>query len=95
MSKVKDFFVKQALKLGTKNMPKEQQEMMIKLMEKKPELFEQIAKDIKASTDKGTPEMYAAFEVMKKYEKQLQAAVMDSGMSAEDIQKLAKLAVAE
>lgn len=89
---IKQFFLKQAAKLGTKNLPKEQREMIMKLMEKDPALFEKIAKDIKTSTDSGMPEEYAAFQVMQKYQKQLQAAVIDSGLSEEDIRKVAAIA---
>ncbi len=72
---IKQFFTKQAAKIATKGLPKDQQEMIMKMMEKKPELFELIAKDIKKLTDEGRPEMYAAFEVMKKYESQLKDAI--------------------
>ena len=88
---IKQFFLKQAAKLGTKNLPKEQQEMIMKLMDKDPELFQKIAKDIKAYTDSGMPEEYAAFQAMQKYRKPLQAAVASSGLSEEDIKKVAAL----
>ena len=88
---IKQFFLKQAAKLGTKNLPKEQREMIMKLMDKDPELFEKIAKEIKKLTDEGRPEMYAAYEVMQKYQKPLQAAVASSGLSEEEIKKVAAL----
>ncbi len=88
---IKKFFLKQAAKIGTRGLPKEQQEIVLKLMEKKPELFEKIAKEIKALTDKGMPETYAAFEIMKKYEKDLQGAVVDSGLTQKEIEGLAKV----
>ena len=88
---IKQFFLKQAAKLGTKGLPKEQQEVILKLIEKKPELFEKIAQEIKVLTDKGTPEMYAAFEVMKRYEKDLQGAVTDSGLTQKEVESLAKM----
>ncbi len=92
---IKKFFLKQAAKLGTKNLPKEQQEVIMKLMEQKPELFETIAKDIKALTDGGMPETYAAFEIMKKYQKQLQEAVVSSGLSEDQLKKMAQVAEKE
>lgn len=89
---IKQFFLKQAAKLGTKNLPKEQQAMIMKLMENDPGLFEKIAKDIKMSTDSGMPEEYAAFQAMQKYQKQLQAAVASSGLTEQEIRKVAAIA---
>lgn len=86
---IRQFFLKQAAKVGTRNLPKDQQEMIMKLMEKDPALFENIAKEIKALTDAGKPEMYASFEVMQKYQKQLQAIMVD-----EDPNKLKQMAAA-
>lgn len=70
---IKEFFLKQAVKHGTKNLPKDQQEMMLKAVDKDPELFSKIAKEIDVLKKSGKPEMYAAHDVMKKYQKELQA----------------------
>lgn len=70
---IRDFFVKQAVKHGTKGLPKEQQEMLAAAVEKNPELFSRIAKEIDELKKQGKPEMYAAVDVMKKYQKELQA----------------------
>ena len=69
---IKEFFIKQAVKHGTKNLPKEQQEMLASAVEKNPELFAKIAKEIEELKKGGKPEMYAALDVMKKYQKELQ-----------------------
>lgn len=87
---LKQFFLKQAMKLGNKNLSKEQIDIISKLLEKNPKFFEQIAKEIKDSTGGGMPEPYAAFQIMKKYEKELQSLVAESGLSVEEIQKLAQ-----
>ncbi|MCX8513690.1 MAG: hypothetical protein ORN26_01465 [Candidatus Pacebacteria bacterium] len=58
-----------------------QQQLIMTLMEKNPELFERIAKEIKELTDKGKPEMYASFEVMNKYKKELQELMAGEDMS--------------
>ena len=87
MSIIKDFFLKNAAKFGTRNLPKDQQEMIMGIVEKNPELFEKIAKETKALTDAGKPEMYATFEVMQKYQKESQGV-----MSGEDIEKLKQVA---
>jgi hypothetical protein len=87
MSIVKDFFLKNAAKFGTRNLPKDQQEMIMKIVEKNPELFEKIATETKKLIDSGKPEMYATFEVMQKYQKELQGI-----MAGEDTEKLKKIA---
>jgi hypothetical protein len=69
---IKEFLLKQAVKHGAKNLPKDQAEMLQSAVEKNPELFEKIAKDIEALKKSGKPEMYAAIDVMKKYQKELQ-----------------------
>lgn len=69
---IKEFFIKQAIKHGTKNLPKDQQEMLQQAVEKDPKLFEKIATEIEALKKQGKPEMYAALDVMKKYQKELQ-----------------------
>ena len=69
---IKEFFLKQALKYGAKDLPKEQQAVLQQAIEKDPALFEKIAKEIESLKKAGKPEMYAALDVMKKYQKQLQ-----------------------
>lgn len=69
---IKEFLLKQAVKRGTKDLPKDQQEMLSKAVEKNPELFAKIAKEIEEVKKSGKPEMYAALDVMKKYQKELQ-----------------------
>ena len=69
---IKEFLIKQAVKRGTKDLPQEQQEMLAKAVEKNPELFTKIVKEIDELKKAGKPEMYAALDVMKKYQKELQ-----------------------
>lgn len=69
---IRDFFVKQAVKRGTKDLPKDQQEALAAAVDKNPELFAKIAKEIEALKKQGKPEMYASLDVMKKYQKELQ-----------------------
>lgn len=69
---IRDFFVKQAVKHGTKNLPKDQADALALAVEKNPELFAKIAKEIEALKKQGKPEMYASLDVMKKYQKELQ-----------------------
>ncbi len=69
---IKEFLIKQAIKRGTKNLPKDQAAMLQAAVEKDPKLFEKIAKEIDALKKAGKPEMYASLDVMKKYQKELQ-----------------------
>ena len=69
---IKEFLLKQALKHGAKDLPKEQVEMLEKAIEKNPKLFETIAKEIEELKKAGKPDMYAALDVMKKHQKELQ-----------------------
>lgn len=70
---IKQFLIKQALKYKAKDLPKEQLAMIEALVDKDPKLFETIAKEIEALKKAGKPDMYAALDVMKKYQKQIQA----------------------
>jgi NTP pyrophosphatase (non-canonical NTP hydrolase) len=77
---IKQFFTKQAAKYATRNLPEDQKEMIQKLVEVNPELFEKIAKETQELVKSGKPEMYASFEVMKKYQKELQDVAAKAGL---------------
>ena len=67
---IKSFFLKQMLK--RKGVPEAQIDMLMSMMEKNPELFKKIAKEIKAKTKAGQSEMSASMEVMRKYQGEIQ-----------------------
>lgn len=77
---IKQFFTKQAAKYATRNLPEDQKEMIQKLVEVDPALFEKIAKETQELVKQGKPEMYAGFEVMKKYQKELQDVAAKAGL---------------
>ena len=77
---IKQFFTKQAAKYATRNLPEDQKEMIQKLVEVDPALFEKIAKETQELVKQGKPEMYAGFEVMKKYQKELQEVAAKAGL---------------
>ena len=77
---IKDFFTKQATKYATRNLPEDQKEMIKKLVEVDPQLFEKIAKETQELIKAGKPEMYASFEIMKKYQKELQNVAAKAGL---------------
>lgn len=59
-----------------KGMPKEMQEKVLAMVEKNPEFFEKMAKEIKARTDKGEDQMMAMQSVAKQYQTELQQMFM-------------------
>ncbi len=77
---IKQFLTKQATKYATRKLPEDQKEMINALVEQDPELFEKIAKETKELVKAGKPEMYASFEVMKKYQKELQEVAAKAGL---------------
>ena len=77
---IKQFFTKQAAKYATRNLPEDQKEMIQKLVEVDPKLFEKIAKETQQLVKAGKPEMYASFEIMKKYQAELQEVAAKAGV---------------
>lgn len=77
---IKQFFTKQAAKYATRNLPEDQKEMIQKLVEVDPKLFEKIAKETQDLIKAGKPEMYASFEIMKKYQADLQEVAAKAGI---------------
>ncbi|MEN9338559.1 MAG: hypothetical protein RI945_284 [Candidatus Parcubacteria bacterium] len=77
---IKQFFTKKAAQYATRNLPDDQKEMINTLVGANPELFEKIAKETKELVKQGKPEMYAGFEVMKKYQKELQEVAAKTGV---------------
>jgi hypothetical protein len=71
--KAKNFMMKKMLERQLKDAPPEQREMLMTMMEKEPELFEKIAKEMQAEMKGGKDQMAAAMKVMPKYQAQLQA----------------------
>lgn len=80
---IKQFFTKQAAKYATRNLPDDQKEMINALVSEDPKLFEKITKETQELVKAGKPEMYASFEVMKKYQKELQEVAAKAGIQKE------------
>lgn len=70
---LQDFLLKQAMKWKMKDVPKEQQEQIMALVQKDPELFKKIGEEVEKRTKGGEPQMKATMEVMKKYRTELAA----------------------
>lgn len=61
--------------LRTKGVPEQQIEMFVGMMEKNPELFTKIAKEVEEKIKGGMTHEAASMEVMKKYEEELKKLV--------------------
>ena len=71
---MQDFLLKQAMKWKLKDMPAAQQEQIMALVQKNPELFKKIGEEVVRRVKKGgEPQMKATMEVMKKYRAELAA----------------------
>lgn len=85
--KLKQFALKKVLQSQMKNVPPEQQQMILEMIEKDPSLFEKIAKEIQAELKvNGNNQMAAATKVLPKYQKEIMAI-----MNPEMKEKLIKM----
>lgn len=84
--KIKGFAIKKLLETQLKNVPEDQKEMIMTMVEKDPALFEKIAKELQAEMKlNGNNQMAAAMKVLPKYQAQIMGA-----MSPEMREKLMK-----
>lgn len=73
----KEFLIRKLIASKLGNMPKAEQEKIVRLVTKNPKLFEEIAMKIKTKTDAGANQMMATTTVMKEYQKQIQKLVVE------------------
>ena len=66
---IKNFFLRKMLK--SQGVPEEQVDMVISMMEKNPELFKTIAKEIEEHVKGGMDQQTASMKVMMKYQDEL------------------------
>ena len=79
--------MKKVLQSQMKNVPADQQQMIMEMVEKDPKLFEKIAKEMQAELKtNGNNQMAAATKVLPKYQQEIMKV-----MSPEMKEKLAKL----
>lgn len=69
--------MKKMLKSRMKGIPEDQQEKIISAMEKNPEFFQNVAKEIQAKMKEGKDQMTATMEVMQAHQSELKE-VMDN-----------------
>lgn len=71
----KEFLMKKMLKSQMKGVPEAEQERILQLVLKNPELFKKIGAEIQEKTKGGMDQMMASMSVMKKYENELKNAM--------------------
>lgn len=70
-NKLKNYLVRKGVERQLKNVSPDQKDMIMGAVEKNPELFQKISKEIDEKTKQGKGQMAASIEVMKKYQNEL------------------------
>ena len=74
--KVKNFAVKKLLDSQLKDVPEDQKQMIMEMVEKDPKLFEKIAKEMQVELKaNGNNQMQAAMKVLPKYQQEIMAVM--------------------
>lgn len=71
-----NFLMKKMVQRQIKDMPKDQQDMIMKLVEENPQLLKTISDEIKVKTKKGIDQQTAMMQVMMDHKDELQRAMM-------------------
>lgn len=69
---IKDFFLRQALKVKMKDVPEAQRNELMALMEENPEFFKKIGEEVKKRVKAGQSEMAATMTVMREHQAEFQ-----------------------
>lgn len=85
--KIKNYAIKKLVQTQMKNVPIEQQQLIMQMLDTNPGLFEKIAKEMQEELKKnGNNQMQAAMKVLPKYQQEIMGA-----MSPEMKEKLVKM----
>lgn len=68
---LKKFLMKQAIKSQMKGVPESQQEMILDMVERNPEFFENLAKELQDAVKTGKDQQTAMMEIMQKHKDEL------------------------
>lgn len=74
---IQDFFMRKMIESKMKDVPKEEQERILNLIQKNPELFKKIAEEIQTEMSKGKDQMQASMEVMMKYKDEVEKVMKE------------------
>lgn len=78
VDKMKGKAVQKMFEKQMKDVPEDQRNALMSMMEKNPEFFENIAKEIEEETKKGASQMAAGMKVMRKHQGKMQQLMMES-----------------
>lgn len=73
---VKDFLIKKMVQSKMKNLPKDQQDMIIALVTENPEFFKKIQTEVEKKVKSGQNEQMAMMAVMREHQAEIQKLVM-------------------
>ena len=73
---IKDFLVKKMVRAKMKNVPKDQQDMIIALVSENPDFFKKIQKEVEAKKKQGQNEQMAMMQVMREHQAEIQKLMM-------------------
>ena len=68
---MKSFLMKKMLQSKMKDVPQDQQEKILAMVEKNPDFFQKIAVEVQEKVKEGKDQMAATMEVMSKYQDDL------------------------
>lgn len=68
---MKSFLMRKMLQSKMKNVPPEQQEKILSMIEKNPDFFQKISTEVEEKVGQGKDQMSATMEVMTKYQTDL------------------------
>ncbi len=68
---LKKFLMKQAMKSQLKNVPQAEQDMLLDLVEKNPDFFENLAKELQEGLKTGKDQQTVMMEIMTKHKDEL------------------------
>ncbi len=68
---MKEFLMRKMLASKMKGVPQEEQDKILGMLEKNPELFQRIALEVQEEMKRGADQMSATMKVVKKYESDL------------------------
>jgi hypothetical protein len=74
---VKDFLIKKLVQSKLKNVPKEQQDMIIALVSENPDFFKKIQDKVEAKKKQGQNEQMAMLQVMREHQAEIQKIMLD------------------
>lgn len=74
---IKDFLIKKLVQSKMKNLPKDQQDMIIALISENPDFFKKLQEKIEAKKKQGQNEQMAMLQVMREHQTEIQKLMAD------------------